>query len=163
MTNLSSNSPTLNSSRFTWSDLITRLGPLIGLIFVLILFSILEPQKFLRLNNFELILRQTAVVGTAALGMTLVIISGGIDLSVGSAIALHTVVIALLLRCGVFPFGSAIGGIRETQEMLDFCAERGITSDVELIRIQQINDAFARLLKSDVKYRFVIDMDSLRK
>jgi len=58
--------------------------------------------------------------------------------------------------------GSAIGGIRETQEMLDFCAERGITADVELIRIQQINDAYARLLKSDVKYRFVIDMASLK-
>jgi uncharacterized zinc-type alcohol dehydrogenase-like protein len=56
--------------------------------------------------------------------------------------------------------GSIIGGIRETQEMLDFCAERGITADIELIRIQQINDAFDRLLKSDVKYRFVIDMAS---
>jgi uncharacterized zinc-type alcohol dehydrogenase-like protein len=58
--------------------------------------------------------------------------------------------------------GSIIGGIRETQEMLDFCAERGITSDIELIRIQQINDAYERLLKSDVKYRFVIDMASLK-
>jgi uncharacterized zinc-type alcohol dehydrogenase-like protein len=58
--------------------------------------------------------------------------------------------------------GSAIGGIRETQEMLDFCAEKGITSDIELIRIQQINEAYERLLKSDVKYRFVIDMASLK-
>jgi uncharacterized zinc-type alcohol dehydrogenase-like protein len=58
--------------------------------------------------------------------------------------------------------GSAIGGIRETQEMLDFCAEHGITSDVEVIRIQQINDAYERLAKSDVKYRFVIDMASLK-
>jgi uncharacterized zinc-type alcohol dehydrogenase-like protein len=57
--------------------------------------------------------------------------------------------------------GSGIGGIRETQEMLDFCAERNITSDVELIRMDQINDAYKRLLKSDVKYRFVIDMASL--
>jgi len=57
--------------------------------------------------------------------------------------------------------GTLIGGIRETQEMLDFCAERGITADIEMIRIQQINDAFERLLKSDVKYRFVIDMASL--
>jgi uncharacterized zinc-type alcohol dehydrogenase-like protein len=57
--------------------------------------------------------------------------------------------------------GSAIGGIRETQEMLDFCAEHGIASDIELIRIQQINEAYERLLKSDVKYRFVIDMKSL--
>jgi uncharacterized zinc-type alcohol dehydrogenase-like protein len=59
--------------------------------------------------------------------------------------------------------GSAIGGIRETQEMLDFCSERGITSDVELIPIQQINTAYDRLLKGDVKYRFVIDMASLKK
>jgi alcohol dehydrogenase (NADP+) len=58
--------------------------------------------------------------------------------------------------------GSAIGGIRETQEMLDFCAEHGITSDVERIPIQQINTAYERLLKGDVKYRFVIDMASLR-
>jgi uncharacterized zinc-type alcohol dehydrogenase-like protein len=57
--------------------------------------------------------------------------------------------------------GSIIGGIRETQEMLDFCAERGISSDVELIDIAQINSAYARLLKSDVKYRFVIDMATL--
>src|SRR6266568_2259867 len=57
--------------------------------------------------------------------------------------------------------GSGIGGIRETQEMLDFCAEHGITSDIELIPIQQINEAYERLLKSDVKYRFVIDMASL--
>jgi uncharacterized zinc-type alcohol dehydrogenase-like protein len=58
--------------------------------------------------------------------------------------------------------GSAIGGIAETQEMLDFCAERGITSDVELIPIQTINDAYDRLVKGDVKYRFVIDMASLK-
>jgi uncharacterized zinc-type alcohol dehydrogenase-like protein len=58
--------------------------------------------------------------------------------------------------------GSAIGGIKETQEMLDFCAEKGITSDIELIKIQQINEAYDRLLKSDVKYRFVIDMASLK-
>jgi len=59
--------------------------------------------------------------------------------------------------------GSGIGGIRETQEMLDFCAERGIVSDVEIIGIQQINEAYNRLLKSDVKYRFVIDMASLKQ
>jgi uncharacterized zinc-type alcohol dehydrogenase-like protein len=59
--------------------------------------------------------------------------------------------------------GSLIGGIRETQEMLDFCAERGIVSDVEVIPIQKINEAYERLLKSDVKYRFVIDMASLKQ
>ncbi len=59
--------------------------------------------------------------------------------------------------------GSLIGGIAETQEMLDFCGERGIVSDVEMIRIQDINTAYERMLKSDVKYRFVIDMASLRQ
>ncbi|HXP96362.1 MAG TPA: NAD(P)-dependent alcohol dehydrogenase [Telmatospirillum sp.] len=58
--------------------------------------------------------------------------------------------------------GSAIGGIAETQEMLDFCAEHGIVSDIELIRIQDINQAYERLLKGDVKYRFVIDMASIK-
>jgi uncharacterized zinc-type alcohol dehydrogenase-like protein len=58
--------------------------------------------------------------------------------------------------------GSLIGGIRETQEMLDFCAEHGITSDVERIPIQKINEAYDRLLKGDVRYRFVIDMSSLK-
>ena len=57
--------------------------------------------------------------------------------------------------------GSLIGGIAETQEMLDFCAEHGIASDVELIPIQKINEAYERMLKGDVKYRFVIDMASL--
>lgn len=58
--------------------------------------------------------------------------------------------------------GSVIGGIAETQEMLDFCGKHGITSDIEVINIQDINNAYARMLKSDVKYRFVIDMASLK-
>jgi alcohol dehydrogenase (NADP+) len=58
--------------------------------------------------------------------------------------------------------GSPIGGIRETQEMLDFCAENGITSDIELIPVQQVSQAYDRLLKGDVKYRFVIDMATLK-
>lgn len=58
--------------------------------------------------------------------------------------------------------GSLIGGIKETQEMLDFCATHGIVSDIEMIRIDEINAAYERILKSDVKYRFVIDMASLK-
>ena len=58
--------------------------------------------------------------------------------------------------------GSIIGGIAETQEMLDFCAERGIASDIELIEIQKIEEAYRRMLKSDVRYRFTIDMASLK-
>ena len=57
--------------------------------------------------------------------------------------------------------GSLIGGIAETQEMLDFCAEHGIVADIEMIRMQDINQAYERMLKSDVKYRFVIDMSTL--
>ena len=58
--------------------------------------------------------------------------------------------------------GSLIGGIKETQEMLDFCGQHNITADIELIPIQKINEAYDRLVKSDVKYRFVIDMASLK-
>jgi len=59
--------------------------------------------------------------------------------------------------------GSLIGGIKETQEMLDFCADHNITCDIEMIPIQKINEAYERMLKSDVKYRFVIDIQSLKK
>ena len=58
--------------------------------------------------------------------------------------------------------GSLIGGIRETQEMLDFCGAHNITADVEVIPVQKVNEAYERLLKSDVKYRFCIDMASLK-
>ena len=58
--------------------------------------------------------------------------------------------------------GSLIGGIRETQEMLDFCAEHGIAADVEMIAIDQINEAYERMLENDVRYRFVIDIASLK-
>ena len=59
--------------------------------------------------------------------------------------------------------GSLIGGIPETQEMLDFCADKGIVSNIEMIPIQQIETAYERMLRSDVKYRFVIDMESLKR
>ncbi|MGA9823965.1 MAG: NAD(P)-dependent alcohol dehydrogenase [Methylocystis sp.] len=58
--------------------------------------------------------------------------------------------------------GSSIGGIKETQEMFDFCGKHGIVSDIEVIKMRDVNGAYERLLKSDVKYRFVIDMASLR-
>ena len=58
--------------------------------------------------------------------------------------------------------GSLIGGIKETQEMFDFCGKHGIVSDIEVIKMRDVNEAYERLLKSDVKYRFVIDMASLR-
>jgi alcohol dehydrogenase (NADP+) len=74
--------------------------------------------------------------------------------------ALHTAPL-VLRRLAVA--GSLIGGLPETQEMLDFCAEHGITADVEMIRMDEINTAYERMLKSDVKYRFVIDMASLKE
>jgi uncharacterized zinc-type alcohol dehydrogenase-like protein len=58
--------------------------------------------------------------------------------------------------------GSMIGGIKETQEMLDYCAEKNIVSDIELINIQEINEAYERMIKGDVKYRFVIDLASIK-
>ena len=57
--------------------------------------------------------------------------------------------------------GSLIGGIRETQEMLDFCHEHGLTADIEMIRMDEINTAYDRMVRSDVKYRFVMDMATL--
>jgi ribose transport system permease protein len=95
---------------WNWGEMLNRFGPLVGLAFVLVTFGGLRPETFLTWNNFEVMLLQTAVVGTAALGMTLVIISGGIDLSVGSNIALCTVVVALLLKAGLPPLVAALGG-----------------------------------------------------
>ena len=59
--------------------------------------------------------------------------------------------------------GSAIGGMKETQEMLDYCAENNIVSDIELVAFDKINEAYDRVLKSDVKYRFVLDNKSLKQ
>jgi uncharacterized zinc-type alcohol dehydrogenase-like protein len=59
--------------------------------------------------------------------------------------------------------GSMIGGIKETQEMLDFCAKRKLVADIEVIPIQQVNEAYDRLVRGDVRYRFVIDMQSLKQ
>jgi ribose transport system permease protein len=92
-------------------SLLKQLGPLVGLMFVFALFAILTPGKFATAGNLQLMLLQTAVVGTAALGMTVVIISGGIDLSVGSVIALTTVIVALLLNSGAPPLVAAMGGV----------------------------------------------------
>jgi ribose/xylose/arabinose/galactoside ABC-type transport system permease subunit len=94
-----------------WADIANKLGTAFGLILVFSLFAALRPQSFLSWDNIQLILLQTAVVGTATLGMTLIIISGGIDLSVGSTIALCTVTIALLLSNNVPPLLAALGGV----------------------------------------------------
>lgn len=94
-------------------------------------------------------------VPTLATGGTLVLVGylGALDS------ALHTVPMIAGRKAVA---GSLIGGIPETQEMLDFCGKHRITSDIELIKIQDINEAYERMLKSDVKYRFVIDLSSLK-
>ena len=92
-------------------ELLARLGPLIGLVFVWVLFATLNGHDFVKWDNQRLMLLQTAVVGTAAIGATLIIISGGIDLSVGSGIALGTMIVALLLKSGHGPLAAAIGGV----------------------------------------------------
>ncbi len=95
--------------RYRWAA--ARLGPLLGLIAVYGLFAAIGPESFSTFQNLETIARQTAIVGTAALGMTMIIISGGIDLSVGSMIALVTVVIAASLQAGLPPLVAAALGI----------------------------------------------------
>ncbi len=95
----------------TARTLVERAGTLAGLLLVALIFGILVGPQFFAPANLELMARQTAIVGMASLGMTMVIVAGGIDLSVGSIIALTTVVIAVLLRHDVTPAGAALGGI----------------------------------------------------
>ena len=86
----------------------------------------------------------------------------GTHILVGQLDAIEPPLLGVMLMAGRKSLvGSGAGGIKETQEMLDFCADRGIACDVEMIKIQDINEAFERVLKSDVRYRFVIDMASL--
>ncbi len=87
----------IKSSGFNAKSILTKFGPFLGLIFVYGLFAVIGPKSFTTINNLEIMTRQTAIIGIAALGMTLVIISGGIDLSVGSIVALSSVVVATLL------------------------------------------------------------------
>jgi ribose/xylose/arabinose/galactoside ABC-type transport system permease subunit len=104
-------------------------GPLIGLVLVCALFAALRFETFATFDNFAIIFQQTAVIGIAALGMTLVIICGGIDLSVGSIIALGTVVIALLIQRGWSPLAAALAGIGA-------CAVCGAFSGVLITRLR---------------------------
>jgi uncharacterized zinc-type alcohol dehydrogenase-like protein len=108
-----------------------------------ILSTIPEPHD---INPYVACLKRDAtlvVVGALA------VLKPGID---NSEMAFHRQSVA----------GSLIGGLAETQEVLDFCAEHGITADVEIIPIQQINKAFDRMQDGDVRFRYVIDMASLR-
>jgi ribose transport system permease protein len=94
-----------------WMARNSWVGPLVALVVLYGLLAMLVPDTFPTAGNIRTMIRQTTVVGIAALGMTLVVILGGIDLSVGSAVALTTVVIAYLLQAGVSPLAAAAGGV----------------------------------------------------
>ena len=98
-------------SGLSFRKFLSLIGPFIGLIIIIALFSILQPDKFFTLYNFMTVANQTVIVALAAMGMTFIIISGGIDLSVGSVIALNTVVTALLINQGADPLIALLAGV----------------------------------------------------
>lgn len=113
-------------------------------------------------GKFDLIINTVAVPQDLASWTALLKRDGNLVL-VGAPESPHEPLNAFNLLVGRKSIaGSIIGGIKETQEMLDFCAKHKIVSDIEIISIQKINEAYERMLKSDVKYRFVIDMSSLK-
>ncbi len=118
-----------------------------------------EMQK--HLGTFDFILDTVSAEHNVNAFLDLIKLDGTLTMVGASPNPLPIGVGSLLFRRRSLA-GSIIGGIRETQEMLDFCAEHQMAADIEMIRIQQINEAYERLAKSDVKYRFVIDMASLK-
>ncbi|HET9180601.1 MAG TPA: NAD(P)-dependent alcohol dehydrogenase [Candidatus Angelobacter sp.] len=113
------------------------------------------------LNSFDFILDTVSAKHDVDAYLQLLKRDGTLCMLGASPEPLPVQVFSLIMKRRQFA-GSLIGGIAETQEMLDFCAQHGITSDIEIIPIQQINQAYERMLKSDVKYRFVIDLASLK-
>jgi uncharacterized zinc-type alcohol dehydrogenase-like protein len=121
-----------------------------------------EGQMAAAKNRFELIIDTGPYVHNINPYLPLLSINGTLVL-VGFLGGLESILSTVPLVMGRKSVaGSIIGGIAETQELLDFCGKHGITSDIEVIKIQDINAAYERMLKSDVKYRFVIDMASLK-
>ena len=114
-----------------WRDWLNTFGPLLGLLAVYGLFAAIGPESFVSVRNVETIARQTAIVGIAALGATLVIVAGGIDLSVGSVVALGTVVTAAILQAGGDPLLAALGGIAA-------CALIGAVNGVLVTRLRVV-------------------------
>jgi ribose/xylose/arabinose/galactoside ABC-type transport system permease subunit len=91
--------------------LLSIAGPIVGLALAIVLFAILVPDRFLSLYNLKTVATQTVIVGLGAIGMTFVMASGGIDLSIGSVVALASVVVALLLKSGASPLAALLGGV----------------------------------------------------
>jgi uncharacterized zinc-type alcohol dehydrogenase-like protein len=119
-----------------------------------------EAEMKKHANSFDFILDTVAASHDVNAYLELLKRDATLTLVGAPAQPLPVNVFNLIMRRRSFA-GSLIGGIRETQEMLDFCAANGIVSDIEIIPIQKVNEAYERLIKSDVKYRFVIDMKSL--
>jgi ribose/xylose/arabinose/galactoside ABC-type transport system permease subunit len=101
-------SPSVSSSVGRW---FLKAGPVVALLVVYVFFASLRFDRFVAWNNSAIMLQQTAVIGIGAIGMTLIIVSGGIDLSVGSIIAVCSVVVALLLEAGWPPLAAAFGAV----------------------------------------------------
>lgn len=118
-----------------------------------------EMQK--HTGSFDFILDTVSAKHDINAYLNLLRLDGNLTLVGASPIPLDVSAFSLIMARRNLS-GSNIGGIPETQEMLDFCGEHNITADVEVIPIQKVNEAYERLLKSDVKYRFVIDMASLK-
>src|SRR3989441_11183240 len=112
-------------------------------------------------GSFDFILDAVSADHDVNAYITLLGVEGNLTLGGAPAEPLRVPAFSLIVRRRSFS-GSMIGGIPETQEMLDFCGAHNITADVEVIPIQKVNEAYERLLKSDVKYRFSIDMASLK-
>jgi ribose/xylose/arabinose/galactoside ABC-type transport system permease subunit len=104
-------SPISSARKLDWKSVLSKLGPFIGLAFVFALFAALKHKTFVTTLNIQIMLLQTTVVATGALGMTMIIISAGIDLSVGSVVALSTIIVAKMLNAGAWPIAAAAGGV----------------------------------------------------
>jgi len=122
-----------------------------------------DPETFQKLaNSFDLILNTVSARLDLNAYLSLLAVDGTM-VNVGApSEPLAVQVFSLLMKRRSFA-GSLIGGIRETQEVLDFCAEHGIAPQIEIISAEKINQAFERVLASDVRYRFVIDIETLKK
>jgi uncharacterized zinc-type alcohol dehydrogenase-like protein len=121
-----------------------------------------DPSTFEQLaNTFDLILNTVSAKIDVDAYLSLLALGGAL-INVGASTEPLTLNVFSLFANRRSYAGSSFGGIRETQEMLEFCAEHGITADVEVIAADGINEAFDRVLKSDVRYRFVIDNSTLR-